>query len=70
MKTDELTGAALEMTREEMIYALTLFELEYMMDYPESVQDVARFLAEGGFGNETDEKLRERCKDNVLPEGA
>lgn len=56
-------------TRQEMIEALTLFELQYMMDYPESVKDVARFFAEGGFSNRTDEQLREQCKDNVWIEG-
>lgn len=53
------------MTREEMIKALTLFELQYMLDYPESVKDVARFFAEGGFNKQTDQELCEACKDNV-----
>jgi hypothetical protein len=56
------------MTRQEMIEALTLFELQYMMDYPESVKDVAKFFAEGGFNNRTDAELRESCKDNVWVE--
>ena len=56
------------MTRKEMIEALTLFELQYMLDYPDSVKDVARFFAEGGFGTRTDEELRETCKDNVWVE--
>ena len=47
------------MTRQEMIGALTLYELRYMMDYPESVEDVARFFAEGGFFNKTDQELHE-----------
>ena len=53
------------MTREQMIEALTLFELQYMMDYPESVKDVARFFARGGFATNTDQELRETCADNV-----
>ena len=56
------------MTREQMIEALTLFELEYMMDYPESVKDVARFFSKGGFSTRTDQELRDACKDNVWAE--
>ena len=53
------------MTRKEMINALTLFELQYMMDYPDSVKDVAKFFANGGFQNQTDQELRKACADNV-----
>ena len=56
-------------TRQEMIEALTLFELQYMMDYPESANELAHFFANGGFSNRTDEQLREQCKDNVCFEG-
>lgn len=54
------------MTRQEMIGALTLYELRYMMDYPESVEDVAHFFAEGGFFNKTDQELHEHYEFQFL----
>jgi hypothetical protein len=53
------------MNREQMIEALTRFELEYLLDYPELLKDAARFFANGGFSTKTDQELRETCADNV-----
>jgi hypothetical protein len=46
-------------TRQEMIQALTRFELQYLMDNPHLLDDVAKFFANGGYVNQTDEKLWE-----------
>ena len=54
------------MTREQMIEALTRFELEYLLDNPELLKDNARFFSKGGFSTQTDQELRKACADNVL----
>jgi hypothetical protein len=53
------------MTRQQMIEALTLFELQYLLDNPDLLKGNAEFFANGGFNNRTDDELREQCKDNV-----
>jgi hypothetical protein len=53
------------MTRQEMVYALTKFEMEYLQEYPECLEHNAKFFADGGFANYTDEQLIEQCRDNV-----
>jgi len=53
------------MTRQEMIHALTKFEMEYLQEYPECLADNAKFFADGGFANYTDEQLIAQCRDNV-----
>lgn len=52
------------MKREQMIEALTKYELEWLIDNPEHLQDVAKFLSGGGFHACTDQDLIERCRDN------
>lgn len=52
------------MKREQMIEALTKYELEWLMDNPEHLADVAKFLAGDGFHACTDQDLIERCRDN------
>jgi hypothetical protein len=52
-------------TRKEMIYALTKYELEYLQEYPECLEDNAKFFAGGGFAAYTDEQLIAQCQDNV-----
>jgi hypothetical protein len=47
-------------TRQEMIAALTQFELQYLMDNPGLLNDVAEFFSTGGYNNVTDEQLRDR----------
>jgi len=49
-------------TRAEMIYALTKYELEYLRDNPEWLEDTAKFFADGGFERYTDAKLISRCE--------
>lgn len=53
-------------TRQEMIHALTKFELQYLLDNPEWLDDNAKFFADGGFANYTDERLINKCQDNEL----
>ena len=51
--------------RKQMILALTRYELQYIQDNPEYLQDVAVFFAEGGFNNHTNAQLIDLCRDNV-----
>ena len=53
-------------TREDMIKALTKFELDYMLGYPALVNDLTDFFSSGGFNNYTDEGLRELYNDKIL----
>ena len=52
------------MKREQMIEALTKYELEWLMENQDHLKEVAKFLAQGGFNACTDEELLERCRDN------
>jgi len=45
--------------RQEMIQALTRFELEYLMDNPQILEDVAKFFANGGYVKQKNENLWE-----------
>jgi len=38
-------------TRQEMVNALTAYELKFLIDNPECLPDVAEFFANGGFDN-------------------
>jgi hypothetical protein len=52
------------MTREQIILALTRYELEWVIDNPEYKNEVAEFFAQGGFTNLTDEGLKKYVDDN------
>lgn len=52
-------------TRQQMIFALTKYELEYLRDNPECLEDTAAFFANGGFEKYTDDKLISQCEENV-----
>ena len=52
-------------TRLEMIHALTKYELEYLRDNPEWLEDTAKFFADGGFERYTDAELVSSCEENV-----
>jgi hypothetical protein len=45
------------MTREEKILALTKYELEFIVEHTQWVNDTAEFFAKGGFNADTDEEL-------------
>ena len=53
-------------TRKSMVDALTKFELQYLLDNPEWLDDNAEFFAGGGFANYTDEQLMKKYEDNEL----
>jgi len=53
------------MTREQMIKALTTYELQWLVDNPEHLQGVAEFFAGGGFRAWSDAQLEKKCSDNV-----
>ena len=53
-------------TREDMIKALTKFELDYMLGYPALVNDLTDFFSSGGFNNYTHEGLKELYNDKIL----
>ncbi len=46
-------------TRQEMVNALTAYELKFLIDNPECLPDVAEFFANGGFDNVTEADLQE-----------
>ena len=52
------------MTREQMILALTKYELQWLLDNPEHFNDVAKFFADGGFNNLTDAELQDNLMQN------
>ena len=46
------------MTRQQMIQALTRYELEWFANHPELIDDSVQFFAAGGFADYSDLKLR------------
>jgi hypothetical protein len=52
------------MNKEQMILSLVQYELKYLLDNPDNLDDVAIFFANGGFNNLTLEQLKEEYKDN------
>ena len=53
------------MEREEMILALTRYELQYLLDNPDLLPSNAEFFARGGFSTYTDEQLQTSYDNNV-----
>jgi len=49
-------------TRSEMVYALTKYELEYLIDNPEWLEDTTKYFADGGVNTKTDAELFSLCK--------
>jgi hypothetical protein len=39
------------LTRDQMIYELTKFELEYLVGDPHLIKEMVRFFSDGGFNN-------------------
>ena len=54
------------MTRTQMIQALTKYELQYLIDNPELLDDMADFFANGGFDNVNIDDLEDAYKDRFL----
>ena len=52
------------MTRNELINALTHYEIEWVIDNPEYLNDVAEFFANGGFHKSSDESLQKKYQLN------
>jgi hypothetical protein len=46
------------LTREQMIYDLTEFELEYLVGYPYLINETITFFSNGGFNTYTLEALQ------------
>ena len=69
MDEDELLEYAKSLeikSREEMIKALTKFELDYMLGYPALVNDLTDFFSSGGLSNYPDDQLTELYNDKIL----
>ena len=51
------------MTREEMVIALTRYELDWYLDNHKGCEDdTAKFFATGGFNKLTDEELKKQYR--------
>lgn len=58
------------MNRQEMIYELTKFELQYFYDNNDEtyLQQLSKFFSEGGFINWSDEDILDKYKTDILAE--
>lgn len=50
-------------TREQMVLALTRFELNFLIDNKEWLEDDAVFFAKGGYNSLSDEMLRQKYNE-------
>jgi hypothetical protein len=57
-----------EMSRDNMIRDLTMFELRYFLDHPTLLPEFTNFFKEGGFGSYPDDQLTELYNDKILGE--
>jgi hypothetical protein len=55
-----------EPSREEMIRALTRYELDYFLGEPSLVRELTKFFSEGGFIHYTDNGIKELYNDKIL----
>ena len=55
-----------EPSREEMIKALTRYELDYFLGEPSLVRELTKFFSEGGFIHYTDNGIKELYNDKIL----
>lgn len=55
-----------EPSREDMIWQLTKYELDYFVGYPSLVKEMTNFFINGGFGSYTEEQLTELYNDKIL----
>jgi hypothetical protein len=56
-------------TRQEKIVELTRYELVFVSEYPEWLDDASKFFADGGFNSYTDKNLNEQYQDLIEEEG-
>ena len=54
------------MTRDQMIQALTKYELQYLIDNPELLGDMTDFFVNGGFQNVNIDDLEDAYNDRIL----
>ncbi len=52
------------MIRNEMIFLLTKYEMQFLIDNPDCLEDSIRFFADGGFNKLSDQELIEECNEN------
>lgn len=55
-----------EPSREDMIRALTRYELDYFLGEPSLVRELTKFFSEGGFIHYTDNGIKELYNDKIL----
>jgi len=55
-------------TRQEMINALTHYELQWLIDNPEFLAEVTEFFSNGGFDKSSDESLNTQYQRNCTTE--
>ena len=55
-----------EPRREDMIRALTRYELDYFLGEPSLVRELTKFFSEGGFIHYTDNGIKELYNDKIL----
>lgn len=53
-----------QMSREQMVQALTKYEIEWLMENQEHLDGVSKFLSSGGYNSLSDDELKARCIDN------
>jgi hypothetical protein len=52
-------------TRKEKIDAMTRYELQYLLDNPEWLEDNVLFFAKGGFTTYTDENINQHYQEQI-----
>ena len=59
-----------KMNRQEMIYELTKFELQYFYDNNDDtyLEQLSEFFSKGGFTNWSDEDILDKYKKDILAE--
>lgn len=56
-------------TRQEKIVELTRYELGFLLESPEWIDEAAKFFADGGFNSYTNQKLDKQYQDLLEEEG-
>lgn len=52
------------MLRKEMIFLLTKYEMQFLLDNPDLIEQTIKFFADGGFNQLSDQELIEECNEN------
>jgi hypothetical protein len=53
-----------DMIRNEMIFLLTKYEMQFLIDNPDCLEATIEFFANGGFNKLSDQELIEECNEN------